>query len=353
MFVLDSGLIHYSFIALSLLLVELFYFRIAGHFQITDKPNHRSSHSGVVVRGGGIIFPVAAVIGAVYGNANYFYFVCGLLLISALSFWDDIQSLPFSVRLSVQLISVSVLLAQFHTDINMIFLYPLIFIILLGGINAYNFMDGINGITGGYSLITLCTLYYINSHLIAFTSPPLLLSVILATLVFNIFNFRKRALCFAGDVGSISMAFIISFLIGQLIIRSGNILYIGFMLLYGLDTFTTILFRLIRKENIFRAHRSHFYQFLVNEKRWNHTTVALLYSLMQALINIFILTFLFYNTTVSLPVFTILIVISVILFIILRFKVEGKKRLLGTVPKIKSLQPAPQNETAIGKIRVS
>jgi len=83
-------------------------------------------------------------------------------------------------------------------------------IVCVGIINAYNFMDGINGITGGYSLSVLLPLIYLNTT-DNFISQDYLYVVGMSLLVFCFFNFRKKAKCFAGDVGSISIAFILPF----------------------------------------------------------------------------------------------------------------------------------------------
>lgn len=104
--------ITYLIIAAILLVAELVYFKIADHFNIIDKPNERSSHSTIVLRGGGVIFSLSMVVWAilmvVQGNAiaQYLPFLCGLLLICGISFWDDVKSLPDSLRMAVQIISI-------------------------------------------------------------------------------------------------------------------------------------------------------------------------------------------------------------------------------------------------------
>ena len=186
-------------------------------------------------------------------------------------------------------------------------------------------MDGINGITGGYSLITILSLYYINNAVVNFTSNDLLIIVGLSLLVFNFFNFRKKAKCFAGDVGSVSIAFILIFLIGQLILETHNFAYILLLLIYGLDTATTLVFRKIRKEKIFEAHRSHFYQYLANQLKINHLVVSSFYMFVQLIINGILV--LLIHDSVS---YTLLFVtLFTIIFFAIRFKIEGKRVLLG------------------------
>jgi len=318
------SLIFIIFILLVLLSLEILYFKLADHFNIIDKPNHRSSHTAVTIRGGGIIFTLAALIFFCAFGFPYPYFVLGLFAISLISFLDDILTLNNKIRLAIHLLSVLLMFYQWELFSLPWFWLPIALVFVIGTINAYNFMDGINGITGGYSLLAIATLYYINDYIVSFTSPELLIVVGLSLLVFNFFNFRKKAKCFAGDVGSVSIAFIIVFLLGQLIIQTQNFSYVLLLLFYGLDTVTTIAFRAIRKENIFEAHRSHFYQFLSNEKKLPHLLVVAIYIGVQLIINLTIINFI--GTDLLSALF--LIIASAMLFLIVRFKMEGKQRLL-------------------------
>ncbi|MEE1946854.1 glycosyltransferase family 4 protein [Pedobacter sp. KR3-3] len=319
------SLLHYILLLLLLYVIELVYFRLANHFNIIDKPNSRSSHSAVTLRGGGIIFCVAGLLFFGISNFQYVYFAIGLFAISVISFLDDILTLNNKIRLSVHLMAV--LLLFYQLDIYSLPWYWLVFagIFVIGTINAYNFMDGINGITGGYSLIALASLYYINNYVVDFTSNDLLILVGLSTLVFNFFNFRPKAKCFAGDVGSVSIAYIIVFLIGQLIIKTENITYILLLLVYGLDVVFTVFFRVIRKENIFEAHRSHFYQYLANQLKWSHLLVSLLYFFIQLLINCVLV----FYVKGSISLMLALTLTLSVLFLVVRFLVEGKSRLVG------------------------
>lgn len=302
----------------------LFYFRLAVQFKIIDKPNQRSSHSRITIRGGGIIFPIAILLQALFSRFEYPLFTSGLLLISFVSFYDDLRPLSNKIRLLVHLITVSLLFMQADLMTNSIWIIIPAYILVIGTINAYNFMDGINGITGSYSLITILSLYLINESQLSFIKSDWLIVSALALLVFSFFNFRKKAKCFAGDVGSVSMAFIIIFFLLLLIIQSGDLKYIGLLLIYGLDTVSTIIFRLIRRENIFEAHRSHFYQYLANVKGWPHLQVSSLYMLVQGLVNLLII----YSNWDTLAFLTF-ILFSGFVFVGLRFVVEGRERLMG------------------------
>ena len=319
-----SVIYHYFFICLLLVILELSYFRLAIKTNIVDKPNHRSSHKRITIRGGGIVFPIAIFLQALFSGFEYPLFSLGLFFISAISFYDDLRPLSNKIRILVHLIAVSLLFAQADLLTYTIWIIIPAYILVIGTINAYNFMDGINGITGAYSLITLLSLYFINESGIQFVSNELLIITVLALLIFNYFNFRKKAKCFAGDVGSVSMAYIILFFLLLLILKSGDLKYIGLLLFYGLDAVSTIFFRLIRKENIFEAHRSHFYQYLANVKGWHHLWISTLYMIVQLMVNLLI----FYSEWDSVD-FLIFILVSGIVFVGLRFVIEGRRHLMG------------------------
>lgn len=307
-----------------LFVFELLYFRIADKFNIIDSPNHRSSHTSVTIRGGGIIFITGYLLSCLYWGFEYGYFLAGLIIISFISFMDDIKQVSKRIRILFHFIGAALLLCQLGLYNYPVYWLLLCFLFVIGTINIVNFMDGINGITGGYSLITILTLYYINKYVVLFTSGNYFTGVIVALVVFNFFNFRAKAKCFAGDVGSVSIAFIIVFFLLQLIIKSGNPWYLLLLMVYGLDTVTTICFRLIRKENIAEAHRSHFYQFLANEKKVPHLSVTILYMIAQVLINTAILSY----PSVSITGLILFITVAVLAFIIIRVVFEGRKRIL-------------------------
>jgi len=312
-------------ITIFLFIVELVYFKIADHFNIIDKPNHRSSHSAVTIRGGGVIFAISLLLYPFCFGLEYIWFFLGLAAISFISFMDDIKPVSNRIRVFFHLLGVAFMFYQLGLFGLPVYWIILALILVIGSINAINFMDGINGITGAYALITLCSLFWINNYVIEFTVPGMLITSIISILVFNFFNFRKNAKCFAGDVGSVSIAFIIMFLLLQLIIKTENFNYLLLLLVYGLDTVTTIFFRLIRKENIFDAHRSHFYQYCVNERKIPHLVISSIYALIQLGVNVLIIELL--------PSFVsslcVVLALSTGIFVIMRIRIEGKVRLFG------------------------
>lgn len=288
----------YIIIFTILFILELLYFRIADRFDIIDKPNERSSHTTITLRGGGVIFYIAALIYFIESGFKYPWFFLGLTMMSVVSFLDDIFTLSNKVRLFIHFSSV--LLMAYQLDVfEMPWYYLLImFIIVVGVINAYNFMDGINGITACYSLAVGALLMIVN-YKMSFIAQDLLAYTMLGILVFTFFNFRKRAKCFAGDVGSVAIAFILLFALGALILKTGNLIYFLFLAVYGIDAVWTIIRRLYLKENIFEAHRSHLYQFLGNEAGMNKLLISFLYGIIQIIIGLVVIGVASYNTTVQ------------------------------------------------------
>lgn len=278
----------YLIIFVLLLAAELVYFRIADKFNIIDKPNERSSHSTIVLRGGGIIFLIGAWVWSAFFGFDYPWFLAGLTLVAGVSFVDDIRSLPDSVRLVAQFAAAAMAFYQLgilHWSMWWIVLVALI--VYVGATNVINFMDGINGITAGYSLAVLLPLMAVNMDG-EYVEQSLILSTVLASLVFCIFNFRPKgkAKCFAGDVGSIGIAFIMLFLLGNVIIKTEDITWLIFLLVYGVDGCLTIVHRIMLHENLGEAHRKHAYQLMANELKIGHVKVTSLYMVMQLAVSL-------------------------------------------------------------------
>jgi len=278
-------LLSYGLVLVLLLAAALFYFRLADRFNIIDKPNERSSHNYITIRGGGIIWWVAALLFLLFHfSSQGLWFFAGITLIAGVSFVDDIVSLGQRVRLLFHLLAMS---CAFYLA-GVFGIYPwwaivIGYIVFIGIVNAYNFMDGINGITGLYSIAVLASLQYVNLTYGSFVHPDLIWFPMLASVVFLFFNFRKRARCFAGDVGSVAIAFWIVTLLLLLIIKTENLIWLGFLMVYGVDSVCTILHRLYLRQNILEAHRLHFYQILANEKQMPHRVVSLIYFGVQLL----------------------------------------------------------------------
>ena len=261
---------YYLIVLVLLFLAELFYFYIADKYNIIDKPNERSSHTRITLRGGGIIFYFGVLAYFLTNHFEYPWFMLALTLVTFISFVDDIRSTSQVLRLVFHFSAMALMFYQWGLFALPWWTILVALIICTGIINAYNFMDGINGITGGYSLIILGALAFINHSVVSFVEPDFIYTMLCAVLVFNFFNFRKRAKCFAGDVGAVSIAFTILFLTGRLIIQTGDFSWIILLVVYGIDSVLTIVHRLMLHENIGLPHRKHMYQIMANELRMPH-----------------------------------------------------------------------------------
>ena len=278
----------YGVIAFLLLMVELVYFKVADKYNIIDKPNERSSHKSIVLRGGGIIFTIGLWIWSIVLGFQYPWLLAGVTLAAGISFVDDIHSLPDSLRLVVQFIAMFLVFQEIgllHWD--MWWIIPIALIAAVGGTNIFNFMDGVNGITAGYSLAMLIPITMANRSM-AFVEESYMIVTIIGVLVFSLFNFRPRgkAKCFAGDVGSIGMALILVFCVGRLMLFTGDITWIVLFLVYGVDGVLTICHRIMLHENLGQAHRKHAYQLMANELKLSHVTVSLIYMGLQLAVSL-------------------------------------------------------------------
>lgn len=277
----------YIVILILLLAAELVYFRIADHFNIIDKPNERSSHTRIVLRGGGIIFTIGLWIWSIWTGFSYPWLLAGVTLAAGISFVDDIHSLPDSLRLVAHFVAMFLVFREIGIlQWDMWWIISFALIVAVAGTNIFNFMDGINGITGGYSIAVLIPLAIKNEELrikngAGFIDETMLIVILLSVLVFCFFNFRQKAKCFAGDVGSIGMALILVFCIGRLMYVTGDITWIVLYLLYGLDGMLTICHRIMLHENLGEAHRKHAYQLMANELKIPHVVVSSIYMVLQ------------------------------------------------------------------------
>lgn len=315
----------YTILGILLMILMLLYFKIADRYNIIDKPNQRSSHTEVTLRGGGIIFWFASLIYFMQHIQNNYFFFTGITLVSLVSFWDDIQNLSNKIRIGIHFLAITLI----FYDLGVFSLVPIwgiiaSYILSIGLINAYNFMDGINGITGLYTLVVMGALLYINTNIQFFINGSFIKYGMIASFVFLFFNYRKKAKCFAGDVGSIAIAFWIIYLVLKLILVTNSLIWLLFLAVYGVDAICTIIHRLYLKQNIFEAHRLHLYQVLSNEYKIDHRLVSLFYAIAQTLISI-IVVFLYQKTADS--VLFAIIIMPLLIVYSLKFYLLNKNNL--------------------------
>ena len=271
-----------------------------------------------------MIFLLSAVIWAFLHLNGNVKFLSGLLLIGIVSFIDDVISLSARSRFIAQTIAVVVLCSSLGILSNNSITIAVAIILIMGWINAFNFMDGINGITALYTFSMLVPMIYaINFYELPYST--LIVFILLSLSVFMFLNLRVKALAFSGDVGSVVLAYIIAYLIVSLVIESQHIEFILFGSVYGVDSVITIIRRLFKKENIFVAHRMHLYQLLSNELEWHFLSVSLVYSFTQMVVNSILLYFIIYQPSKAGYVGISEILILLIMYLIGLFLVQKRR----------------------------
>lgn len=278
-----------------LMLGELAYIKWARTRGVLDNPNNRSLHVNPTIRGGGIIFPLSILLLYFFSSEVSLLFVVAIVLIALVGILDDLNDLSRTLRFGAQAAVVVLVFYDAGVFAHRWWVVILLGMIAVGTVNAYNFMDGINGITGGYSLVVLMSLLYINRFVVAFVSDNLLIAISIALLVFSFFNFRRRAVCFAGDVGSLSMGVTVIYLIVKLTMVSHNYFSILLLAVYGVDSVLTIVHRLWLRQNIFDAHRLHLYQVVIASTNMPHLRMTFFYMLTQAAVSTLVIG-LFYSS---------------------------------------------------------
>jgi UDP-GlcNAc:undecaprenyl-phosphate GlcNAc-1-phosphate transferase len=272
----------YLLVLIIIILFSLAYFKLATKYRIFDIPNKRSSHLNKTITAGGILFTLSIVLFSVLNNFQYLYFCVEILIVSIISFLDDVYNIPIPFRILSQVLAIS--LAFLELEIHFYYFFPFLLIAFFI-INTFNFMDGVNGMTAMYSLFSLAGIFALNNSEKAI-DQDLLLYIALAMLVFSCYNFRKRALLFAGDIGSIVMGLLIVFLLYKLVFAVNSLLVLLFVLLYVIDAGLTLGHRFFyTKESVFVAHREHLYEKLVRAKQLSHLQVSVTYAIMQLFVN--------------------------------------------------------------------
>ncbi|MBC3786090.1 hypothetical protein [Spirosoma utsteinense] len=276
----------YLITILALVVAQAGYLRLARWFGIIDRPNARSAHNDLTtIRGAGILFFLAGAGGFFYTGFAYPYFFAGLTLVATVSFLDDLRPLSRRYRLAAQAVGIALLLYETGLTSNGVWVLIGLVLVGVGVLNAWNFMDGINGMTAWYGMVTVGTLWSWQEQLGSPMAGSGLPFVFIALLIFSTVNARRQAICFAGDVGSISLAFAVLFSLVQVISLTQTYLPMLLVAVYGVDTGMTLLYRLCKRQNVFQAHRLHLFQLLVHKRNWPHLRVSGVYALCQLVIN--------------------------------------------------------------------
>ena len=253
---------------------------------IVDKPNERSSHTRPTVRGGGIAImftvTVGAVVMAIFSNEWRLVWLMGAaVLIAAVSFWDDLHSLPPAARFGCHAFAAGVVLMLIPLNgpvvaLDVLHEIPLppvlaagaVFLWITGYTNAFNFMDGINGIAGAQAALAGLGMALLSGMATGeWSSAPLLFALVLggAGVGFLPHNFPKARM-FMGDVGSAPLGFLLSAVTIWLAGELGWWLLVPLLLMHAnfiMDTAITLLRRMLAGEKWYHPHREHFYQRLI------------------------------------------------------------------------------------------
>lgn len=282
-----KSLLFYGLGFLILMLAELVYLRVGRQMGWVSIATPRSSHTEEKVIGGGWIFVLAVWLAACFVPGVSWEFVAAVTFLGAVSFADDLHSLPVFPRFIVQIAAVALMMYSRHYgDFLSIGWLVLAGFFAVATVNAFNFMDGINGITGYYAASILLPLIYLSNSGFYVAAPGLLGLCMTAVVVFCFFNCRKNALCFAGDVGAITMGLLVSCFILSVALATGRTEMAGFVAVYGVDTFCTLGRRILRHEKVTTPHRLHAYQLLSNELGFPQLWVGGTYAILQLVINI-------------------------------------------------------------------
>ncbi len=286
-------------------------------FGLLDKVSARSSHKGVVPRGGGIGILAAFVLASIVLKIPVGLWASATVL-SLVTLFDDRFELSPKFRLAVQFMAVFAFLLSVYyfpssilpaTVLHILILFIFSVIFIVGTTNYYNFMDGINGIAGitGIVVFSLIASFTIlsgghNSILI------LTISIALACLGFLPFNI-PRARVFMGDTGSILLGFVYAGLVVGLTSSLNDFVVLcAFLFPFYADELTTMYILLRDGKSLLKPHRKHLYQLLANEKGIDHWKVSLGYGVLQVVVGIGVLILRGYGTIVLLTFLAIFFV---------------------------------------------
>ena len=268
--------------------------KVAHKVKLVDTPNHRSFHTNVTPKGGGLIFSLAVLIFISLVQfeivlEHYLIFIA-ILLVTLIGIVDDLFDV--SPKLKFLVIFIATLLLYFdqvtinslgyyfgyEVSLHWLLVFPFTFFAIAGFTNALNLIDGIDGLSTGISIIILSTflaigITYQDQFLILLSSA--FITTLLAFLVFN----WHPAKIFMGDAGSLTLGFTIAVLAIKSLeyINPTAILFIGAMPI--LDTFMVILRRKQRSLSIFKADKNHLHHILYDQKKDVYFTTVMLWML--------------------------------------------------------------------------
>ncbi len=306
------------------LLVPLFVL-----LRFLDQPTDRSNHSTPIALGGGVVvIPIIILIPFLIGYHWSFIHILTLLTLFLVSLADDLKNVRALIRLIMHFLCITIyvhfyLINQLgdYYDINKSYLIVLIYMISIVGIswfiNAFNFMDGIDGITSVKVIYLTSSLIFLN-YFLDFNNSILHYSILGVTFGFLFFNWSPASI-FLGDSGSIPLGFLMTHLLLDLALKGYWVAALILPIYYVLDTSITLIIRAWKRENFWQAHSQHFYQKFVRSGKTHK----------QACFNIIILSlglFLFALLSVVLKNNFVFLILSIVwcMFFLLKFSNNKK-----------------------------
>ena len=285
----QSPLTLLAVLAVLLTCIEWCMVWIGRKYRLGPAVSPRSMHRQFTPTGGGIVWVVAALIGIVilwnWAQTGTWIFFFGIIFLAIISYIDDIHPLPPVPRLISQIIVMTLTFKQLFYP-QAIDIYLIVIFCGVGIINAINFLDGICGMLALYGIvITGSLIYALSLHSTPSTEYflPLLIIVLIGQAIFAVFNLRDTV--FAGDLGSITLGYILVSATITLILATRDGSYIVFFSVCIFDTGLTTLHRLFSGYSILQPHRTNIYQLLTIQYKLPQVVVSIIYALLQMLIN--------------------------------------------------------------------
>ncbi len=304
----------YLYVILLLVAAEMLFLLLARRSGFVEvKYREAGADTRKPLKGAGIIFWVAALLYAIFNPSEFaWWFFGGITLVAAVGFWDDARIASTWARLILHLAAASI---AFHvtgvfeeiTWWNVVVAY----VGFIGVLYTFKFMDDAHGMTGLYSLSVLLPLLFINHYTETLTGEDFLAYPILAASVFLVFNLGKRSV--TGDVGSLSVGFWITTALIMLITETGDWIWIGLVMVHGVDTIMTMGHRTFLRKPLLKREKLHFYQVMTNELRLDERLVSIVYTVIQLGISALLIAF---YPTMGKMIFWIMLVVLVLAYLV-------------------------------------
>lgn len=290
-----------------LLMIEMIYIQLARKYRILPTHQEQSSRSTYIVTGAGILFFISWIFFFLLNEFQYPIFTFGLLIVTLLFFIDDITPFHPALHVAINLIALTILFVQFgvYEQLDPLHL-SLMYLVGLYILHMFHFMNRINGMTGIYALSFFVSMILLSPPNLQFDIENPLYFIVISLGVFGLFNFRKKAAAFAGDVGVYSIAYLVLFFLLQLVFGRTNFIegevhhtapstfhfepkYLLFLSVYFVETILTFFFSVMHRKNIFTARSNHLYQYFSHKLKISHLLVATSYATLQLLINFYVI----------------------------------------------------------------